>query len=125
VADINNSVHALCCELASSDDPPKHWDELRESCRDVFVLRDEDGDLCGASPRAYPVGCDEILEHLHDDPGASHTERMVPWRELSETRELVDMWRSFMERLITCADNGYDTQTLHDIVADARKAVGK
>jgi hypothetical protein len=27
--------------------------------------------------------------------------------------------------LITCAENGYDTQTLHDIVDDARKAVSK
>ena len=28
-----------------------------------------------------------------------------------------------LTRLITCADNGYDTAELHDIVADARKAV--
>lgn len=125
MANITNSVFELYDDLSSSGDPPKHWDELRESCHDVFVLRDEDGCLCGDPPRAFPVGFGEILEHLLDDPTASHTERMIPWRELSETRELSDMWRSLAVRLITCADNGYDTAELHGIVEDARKAVGR
>jgi len=30
-----------------------------------------------------------------------------------------------LERLLTCADNGYDTAELHDVVSDARKLVTK
>jgi hypothetical protein len=34
------------------------------------------------------------------------------------------IFKHILRRLITCADNGYDTAELHNIVADARKAVG-
>lgn len=64
------------------------------------------------------MNVDELLSALRDE-----MRRTLNRQYQAGYEEGIGTVKPILTRLITCADNGYDTQTLHDIVEDARKAV--
>lgn len=66
------------------------------------------------------MNVDELLSALRDE-----MRRTLIRQYQAGYEEGAGALKQILDRLITCAENGYDTQTLHDIVADARKVLAK
>lgn len=65
------------------------------------------------------MSVDELLSALRDE-----MRRTLNRQYQAGYEEGIGTIKPILMRLIACADNGYDTAELHDIVADARKAAG-
>lgn len=101
MANITESVIALRAELARLPADP---------CPDCGIML-----YRSSKPGRCPeCGCVSKSHHPND------SDLTIGYRAGQK-----DGSRKLLTRLIVCADNGYDTRTLHDIVNDARKDLGK
>ena len=66
------------------------------------------------------MNVDELLSALRDE-----MRRTLNRQYQAGYEEGIGTIKPILMRLITCADNGYDTAELRDLVEAARKAVGR